>query len=159
MELDNQPDDDLKLSPLLENLRHKNPFQVPQDYFKRTEDKIMDKMRESKKVKIFSLHHLPKIGIGMAASLLLGIGIYTFLSTTSPQKMSSSDLREALKSLPKDEVNDYIIMNSNSLNNDLIAQTLDLNRQHFELNIKGLDSTTIDKYIDDIDEQFLTEQN
>jgi deoxyhypusine synthase len=159
MELDNQPDDDLKLSPLLENLRHKNPFQVPQDYFKRTEDKIMDKMRESKKVKIFSLPHLPKIGIGMAASLLLGIGIYTFLSTTSPQKMSSSDLREALKSLPKDEVNDYIIMNSNSLNNDLIAQTLDLNGQHFELNIKGLDSTTIDKYIDDIDEQFLTEQN
>jgi len=95
----------------------------------------------------------------MAASLLLGIGIYTFLSTTSPQKMSSSDLREALKSLPKDEVNDYVIMNSNSLNNDLIAQTLDLNGQHFELNIKGLDSTTIDKYIDDIDEQFLTEQN
>jgi len=159
MELDNQPDDDLKLSPLLENLRHKNPFQVPQDYFKRTEDKIMDKMRESKKVKIFSLHHLPKIGIGMAASLLLGIGIYTFLSTTSPQKMSSSDLREALKSLPKDEVNDYIIMNSNSLNNDLIAQTLDLNHQHFEFNIKSIDSTTIDKYIDDIDEQFLTEQN
>jgi hypothetical protein len=159
MELDNQPDDDLKLSPLLENLRHKNPFRVPQDYFKRTEDTIMDKMRESKKVKIFSLHHLPKIGIGMAASLLLGIGIYTFQSTTSPQKISSSELREALKSLPKDELNEYIIMNSNSLNNDLIAQTLDFNRQHFEFNIKSIDSTTIDKYIDDIDEQFLTEQN
>ena len=159
MELNKQPDDDLKLSPLLENLRSKNPFQMPQYYFKHTEDEIMKKIRESKKVKNFSLHLVTKIGIGMAASLLLGISIYTILSPSTPQKMSSTDLRSALKTLPEEELNAYVMKNSNSLNDDLIAQTLDFNRHLYEFNIKNLDSTTIDTYINDMDGQFLTEQN
>lgn len=159
MEQGKQVEDDAKLSPLLNDLRTKNPFKVPQDYFGHTEDKIMNKIRKTKKGKPFSLHLLPNIGLGMAASLLLSIGIYTFLSPSTPQKMSTSELQSALKSLPKEDLDDYIMTNSNSLNDDLIAQTLDFNRHPYQFNIKNLDSTTIDTYINDIDEPFLTEQN
>lgn len=157
MEQDKQIDDDVILSPLLNDLRTKNPFKAPQDYFGHTEDKIMNKIRETKKGKLFSPHLLPKIGLGMAASLLLSLGIYTFLSPSTPQKMSTSELQSALKSLPKEDLNDYIMTNSNSLNDDLIAQTLDFNRHPYQFNIKNLDSTIIDTYINDIDEPFLTE--
>jgi len=145
-----------KLSPLLESLRNKNSFRVPEDYFANAEQKIMSNIKEEYKGRTVSLTPWIKISMGMVAGIILVLGIYFLKLSQSLDTMSSTQLQSALKTLPEEELNTYLMNHTEGLNNELLAQTLDINNNIYNIKI---DSSIIDSYINEADMDFITEQN
>ena len=147
------------MSSLLNELRRKNPYQVPENYFVISEDEIMTKILKEPKGKYFPLQPYLKISMGIAATLILGVSTYYFVASNSMNTMTAKQLKSALKTIPDEELNYYVMTNIDGMNDELLAQTLDINQNIYKMEMNTADSTMIEEYINEVDDAFILEQN
>jgi hypothetical protein len=73
--------------------------------------------------------------------------------------MTAMELKSALKTLPEAELNQYLMQNANGLNEDILAQTLDFDKNIYKMELNSADSTIVEAYINEVDDAYILEQN
>jgi len=150
---------EIELSPLLEGLRKKNPYKVPEAYFSKFEDEVMMKISTPSQGKRISIQTYLKVAMSIAATLVICFSIYHFAMPKAANGMTATELKSALKTVPEAELNQYLMQNANGLNEDILAQTLDFDKNIYKMELNSADSTIVEAYINEVDDAYILEQN
>lgn len=150
---------EVELSPMLKGLRKKNPYKVPDAYFSKFEDEVMMKISTSSHSKRISIQTYFKVAMSIAATIVICFSVYHFVMPKTANSMTAMELKSALKTLPEAELNQYLMQNANGLNEDILAQTLDFDKNIYKMELNSADSTIVEAYINEVDDAYILEQN
>jgi hypothetical protein len=150
---------EVELSPMLKGLRKKNPYQVPDAYFSKFENEVMMKISTPSYGKRISSQTYFKVAMSIAATIVICFSVYHFVMPKTANGMTAMELKSALKTLPEAELNQYLMQNANGLNEDILAQTLDFDKNIYKMELNSADSTIVEAYINEVDDAYILEQN
>jgi hypothetical protein len=97
--------------------------------------------------------------MSIAATIVICFSVYHFVMPKTANSMTAMELKSALKTLPEAELNQYLMQNANGFNEDILAQTLDFDKNIYKMELNSADSTIVEAYINEVDDAYILEQN
>ncbi len=150
-----------ELFPLLDNLKNKNVFKVPNDYFDGLSEQITARTQLKKSAKVISISGnkwWKYAATAMIAGIML-IGGFFMLSpgdnqlarylAASQQYQTSSEIEDGIASLNDDDIVKYLQTHGNITDNEMLLENIDTDALPAELDYL-LDHNALNKYLDKI---------
>ena len=145
-------EDNFELKLIEDNLAKENGFNLPRNYFNKLEDSIISKVPKETKVITLKQKFLKLIPLAAAASVLLFIGLNTFI-------FNKSDI-PTFENLADFEVENWITENINSItDNDLSIAYTDVEFDDTDFVPNSISDVELENYLNNQDNLSLILEN